>query len=86
MNGTFKCDHIKRLINLTSDYIKQLSLCYKIFGLLSENGAEADFPTFDSDPRMQRGRREDALARGGRRPRHELLPLRKVQVGAMSGS
>ena len=58
----------------------------QFFGLLSENGAEVDFPTFDSDPRMQRGRREEALGGGGRRPRHELLPLRKVQVGAMSGS
>ena len=26
MNGTIKCDHIKRLITLTRDYIKRLSL------------------------------------------------------------
>ena len=26
MNGTLKCDHIKRLITLTGDYIKRLSL------------------------------------------------------------
>ncbi len=25
-NGTLKCDHINRLITLTSDYIKRLSL------------------------------------------------------------
>ncbi len=33
VNGTLKCDHIKRLITLTSDYIKRL-LLYNKFELL----------------------------------------------------
>ena len=32
VNGTLKCDHIKRLITLTSDYIKRL-LLYNIMDI-----------------------------------------------------
>ena len=53
VNGTLKCDHIKRLITLTSDYIKRLSLCknlnYENFDYENLNYDDLDYDNLSCD-------------------------------------